>query len=1065
MNKSTIAAGKRYARLLCCAILLLVSTCLFAQEKKITGTVVNPADNKPLPNISVLVKGTTRGVSTDADGKFSITATEGQTLVFTAVGFRAREIRVGNESTLTVQLLEGNSELESVIVTALGIKRDKKGLGYASQSIGGEELTGAKSNNFINALAGKVAGLSLISPGSGPVNSVRVSLRGDQSLNPNGNNALIVLDGVPMNSNITTSGVSDAYGAGAGNDIPIDYGNGIADINPDDIQSITILKGASATALYGSRASNGALLITTKAGSRKSRGIGVTINSNSSINTVLKWPDYQYEYGQGSLTVNGAGKQYYSYGSSSDGASTSATSSAFGPKFDGQSYFQYDPNLEARGTERTPWVPYRNNIKGLFKTGYTLSNSISLEGNGDQGSARASLTHTRNDWIMLNTGFERINAALSVNYKVSDKLKIVGKANYTNKKSDNLPGTGYNNQAISYFMIFQNPNVNLDWYRPIWRKDQNNVTMIRPYSSFIDNPYAIIYEMTNSMNSNGIVGNLSATYEFSKKFDLMVRSSINQNNEFREQRRPFSTRNYLQGYYKQQNISYLETNSDFLFTYKEKVGSEFRINASVGANAMNKKYRLTNASVDGLAVPTIYKLTNGLAAPFTVTGHSNEKINSVYGLAALSWKDRIFLDITGRNDWSSTLPSSNWSFFYPSVATSFILSELFELPAAVSFAKLRLSAAEVGNDADPHSDRKYYGASEWPGSGTVPSTLANVNLKPELTRSYEAGLAVNLFNNRLGIDATVYHNLSRNQIIRTQIDISTGYNKAILNGGEVRNRGVELILTATPVSLPNFKWSTTINWSKNENRVMSLPDEADPQQIIFSSGLGVVNIIATKGGTTGDIYGQAFVRTPNGQIIYDNAGAPEIDTDIKYIGSAYPAWRGGIGNEFTFHNNFRFSFLVDGQYGGIIYSQTHHKMTEQGKLQHTLRGREDMYIIGEGVVRDGAGFKQNTYKAKITDFYADYWRRANVEANSFDASYLKLRELRFEYTIPKKYTDRLRIQALSIALYGRDLAMITSFPMFDPETAALNGGTIMPGVEMGQMPSTRTLGLNITCKF
>lgn len=1064
MNKKTIAAGKLYTRLLLSAFLVLLSTGLFAQQKKISGTVVNPTDNKPLANISVLVKGTARGTTTDPEGRFSISAAEGETLVFSAIGYTPKEVKIGKNETITVDLAGSDAELESVIVTALGIKRDQKGLGYASQSVKGDELLNARSNNFINALSGKVAGLNLISPGSGPINSVRVSLRGDNSLNPENNNALIVLDGVPMYNRITSSGVSSAYGAGSGNDVPIDFGNGIADINPDDIESITVLKGASATALYGNRAANGALLITTKSGARKGKGIGVTINSNSSMNTILKWPELQYEYGQGTGTQFSGGKLYYSYGNSADGLNTGSTSSAFGPKFDGQSYFQYDPGVQGQSKERKSWVPYKDNVKGFWRNGYTLANSVAVETGSDKASARASLTHTKNEWIMPNTGFERINAALSVNFKASDKLKFSSKVNYTNKRSDNLPATGYNNQSISYFMIFQNPNVDLAWYRDVWKKDKQNLEQIHPFSSFIDNPYLITYEMTNSMRSNAIVGTLSGMYEFSKKFDLMVRSGINTNTEEREQRRPWNSANFLQGYYRQQNINFTEVNTDFLLTYKEKLSQSFRLSVSAGANRMDRKYRIVNASVDGLMNPAEYKLSNGISAPNVNTGHANKKVNSVYGFTNLSWRDRIFLDITGRNDWSSVLPSFNRSFFYPSVSTSFVLNELFRLPAIISFAKFRLSAAEVGNDTEPYRTKKYYLQTDFPSSATAPTTLHNDSLKPELTRSYEAGLAVNFANNRFGVDVTVYRNFTRNQIIESPLDWSTGFSKLFINAGEVRNQGIEVVITARPVSRPNFKWNTTITWSKNENKIQSLSEGMGDEQVIASGG-GVATIIAKNGGSTGDIYGFGFLRAPDGQIIYGTNGLPARPDGIQLIGNAYPGWKGGVMNEFTY-NNFRFSFLVDGQYGGIVYSQTHHKMTEQGKLQHTLRGREDGFIIGEGVVADGAGgFKQNTTKATLPAFYADYWRRANVESNSFDASYLKLREVRFEYTVPKKYTSKLRINNLTIALYGRDLAMLTSFPMFDPETAALNGSSIMPGVEIGQMPSTRTIGLNITCKF
>lgn len=970
----------------------------------------------------------------------------------------------GQTNAILIRLKEKNERLDEVVVTALGIKRQEKALGYAAQTMKEGDVNDARSNNWVGSLSGKVAGLNLISPGSGPLNSVRVSLRGDASMNPEGNNALIVLDGVPMNSGLTSSGVGNAYGAGSGNDVPIDFGNGISDINPDDIESITVLKGPGATALYGSRAANGALLITTKSGARKEKGIGVTLNTNVSFNNVLRWPDYQYEYGQGTgKALNANGEKYYSYGASADGASTGGTSSAFGPRFNGQSYFQYDPTVEGPSATRLPWRPYKDNIKGFWRTGSTITNNIALEGGGENGSVRASLTHSKNEWIMPNTGYQRITAALSVNQKISEKLRITSKLNYTNKQSDNLPATGYNNQSISYFMIFQNPNVDLAWYRPIWKRGQTQIDQVHPFSSFIDNPYLIAYEMTNAVKSNMMVGNIAATYEISKKLDFMVRSGVSMTNEERDQKRPYSTANFQRGYFKQQTILDYEINTDVLLSYKNKIGNNINVTASAGANAMSRSYKRVDGTVDGLVTPGVYKLSNGVSNPLMTNINSNKKVNSVYGTASFSYKNRVFVDVTGRNDWSSTLPIQNNSFFYPSINTSLILSEVLELPRKISFAKLRFSVAQVGNDTDPYKTSKYYGISDFPSSASVPTILHNVNFKPEISTNYEAGLDLRLFKNRLNLDLTVYSNVTRNQILDVPLDPTTGYSRAVLNAGAVRNQGIEVVLNATAVKTKNFSWNTILTWSKNQNRVLELAEGMDGKQDIGYGGNATIQ--ARVGGTTGDIYGFGFMRAPDGQVIYNANGLPARPAEIQYIGTAYADWKGGIRNEFTY-KAFRFSFLLDGQLGGTIYSQTHHKMSEQGKLKHTLRGREENFIIGEGVIENpDKSYSPNTRKVLPVDYYADYYRRANVESNSFDASFLKLRETRLEYTLPKRMLAKTLFKQVTVALYGRDLLMITSFPIFDPETAALNGSTILPGVEMGQLPSSRTFGANITIKF
>lgn len=1056
--------------LLCVCLLFCSLTSLFAQQNSVSGVVTDDGE-EPLAGVTVLLKGTTIATTSDVNGRYHLTAnknfTASDVFEFRYLGFKTLTIKFSGDNIINVKLSQDAQTLKEVVVTtALGIKRQEKALGYATQTISSEQLNDARSNNWSSALSGKVAGLTLISPGSGPVNSTRVTLRGNTSLNPDGNFALIVLDGVPVNSGMTSSGVSSAYGAGSGNDVPIDFGNGISDINPDDIESISVLKGAGATALYGSRAANGALIITTKSGVRKDKGLGITFNSNVSFNDVLKWPDFQYEYGAGTMSgavLTPASQKYYSYGNSADGTGNSGTSSAFGPRFNGQSYFQYDPAVQGQSAERVPWRAHEDNVTGFFRTGSTITNSIAVEGGNEKVSARAGVTHSKNNWIMPNTGYQRLNAAVSLNYNVSEKLKLNSKVNFTNRQSDNLPATGYNNQSISYFMIFQNPNVDLSWYEPRWKNGMEQIDQIHPFSSFIDNPFLIAHEMTNAVDNYKSVGNISATYEFSKKFNAMVRSGMDMSTEDRDQRRPFSTANFTQGYYKQQNIYNFEINTDALLTYKDNVSKNLSFTSSFGGNLRRQRYRGLDRSVEGLVTPGVYKLANGVNSPLTKTVYSNKHVNSLYGIMSLDYSGKIFLDLTGRNDWSSTLPVQNNSFFYPSISSSFILNEIFELPAFISYVKLRLSAAQVGNDTDPYKTSKYYTVSDFASSAIAPTTLFNADFKPEITTSYEGGLEYTLFKGRLGMDVTLYSNTTENQILEVPLDPTTGFTRAVLNAGTVRNNGIELVVNGKPYRSKNFNWNTTITWAKNENKVLALAEGMDDRQDIGYGGNATLQ--ARVGGSTGAIYGFGFERSPDGQIVYTAAGLPARPAEIQYIGNAYADWKGGLQNEFSY-KSLRFSFLLDGQYGGIVYSQTHHKMSEQGKLKHTLPGREEGYIIGNGVVKNSDGsYSPNSTKVSVGTYYGDYYRRANVESNSFDASFLKLREMRLEYNLPKTLTSRLKVSSASIALYGRDLAMITNFPMFDPETAALNGSTMLPGVEIGQMPSTRTFGMNLTLKF
>ena len=1049
-------------------VLCLTCKLGFGQDMVLSGTVKD-VQGSPMPGVAVLIKGTTLGVVTQNDGTYSLfmgQADKDAVLVFSFLGFKTQELKWNGKTVIDVTLEEERQELEGVVVTALGIKREEKGLGYSTQTVTEKMMSDATPTNWASALVGKVAGANILSTSSGPISSARITLRGDASLNIDGNNALIVLDGVPLNSQMTGDG-SNSYGAGGGGDVPVDYGNGIADINPDDIASIQVLTGATAAALYGSRAANGVMLVTTKSGvNKKKKYLGVTFNSNSSFDRVLHWPEFQEEYGQGDLKTNASGKLYYSYGDSEDGAASGNVALSFGPKLDGSLYYQYDPETQQMGTVRTPWVK-RNHRKAFWQTGYTLVNSIAIDGSSEKSAVRLSLTYTKNEWIMPNTGFNRIAVSGSFQNQVTDKLRVSAKVNYVKRQSDNLPATGYNNSSIPYFMILTNPSVDVRWYQQRWVKGKEGREILRPFSPWLDNPYVIAYECLNPMEKHGVVATGSIIYEFSPKWELMIRSGIDLSFDTREMIRPYGLKNFPKGYYQQQDVFSYENNTDVLLTYRNQLSNSFNLSVSVGANRMDNKYKMQQAYVKDLITPGVYKLSNGVAAPITTFTERNKRVNSVYGTATLSYANKIFLDVTGRNDWSSTLPSGNNSFFYPSVSTSFILSDLFRLPEQISFAKLRASWAQVGNDTAPYKPAKYYNTSAFPGSASVSSTLYNARFKPEISNSIEVGLDWRMFKQRFGLDLAFYNNITRNQILDVPMDQTTGYTKATMNSGKVRNRGIELQLDGTPVKTKNFTWNSTFTWAKNYNKVLSLAAGlTDGQTIAYTGGTNCA-LIAKVGGSIGDIYGYKLKRAPDGQVVWKD-GITARTTEFEYVGNAYPAWKAGFSNEFSY-KNFRVSILFDGQWGGIVYSQTHHKMTEHGTLKHTLKYRENpnFEVVGEGVMLDERGqYVPNNVPISVSKYYADYWRRANVETNSFDASFLKLREARIEYTIPSAGLNKIGIERLTLALYGRNLAMWTKdFPVYDPEVATLNNGTIVPGSEMGQLPSTRTMGFNLTLKF
>jgi TonB-linked SusC/RagA family outer membrane protein len=1048
----------RYLKL---ALMFFASCLIFKDvqaQSTVTGKITSGEDQLELPGVSVLIKGTTTGGMTDANGNYTIrTNSPDDILVFSFVGFVTQEVTLAGRTNVDVILASDAKQLSEVVVTALGIKREEKSLGFAAQTVDENAVKNAKSNNWVNTLSGKVAGLNIQGTGAGPMGSSRITLRGESSLNLDNNQALIVVDGVPISSKITGTGYSSHLSA----DSPIDYGSTLSDLNPDDIEKITVLKGPGATALYGSRAAGGAIIITTKSGTRKDKGLGVTINSNVSIDQVNRWPDYQLEYGEGRTTA------YYSYLDSPDGINTAtgvAAGRAWGPKFDGQSYFQYDPNTaDNKATERTPWVAKKDYISGFFQTGVTYSNSVSLEGGGDNGSARLSVTQLKNKWIIPNTGYERLNIALSVNQKVSDKLKINGKANYTNKKSDNLPAAGYNNQSLMYFMIIGTaPNIRPEWFKPYWQPGLEGVQQKNSFNPGPDNPYLDMYEMLNKMKKHGFIGTISANYELTDKLSLQLRSGLDMSFEFRSQQRPFSMTKYPRGMYREQNVFSFESNTDFLLTYKDNLSRMINFSASAGGNAMRQTYDFAGMYADQLAQPGVYQISNSLDQAVADPLKTQKAINSVYATSQFSYDEKIFLDITGRNDWSSTLPFKNNSFFYPSVSTSFLLDELMPLPRTISFAKVRVSWAQVGNDTRPYQTDKYYDKI-YGNSFTNSSTLFNADLKPEITSSAEAGIDLRLFQNRIGLDLAVYNNKSRNQILAVPLDPVSGYSSALINAGLINSRGVEVKLTGKPVVSGNFSWNTTVIWSANRSYVRELASGIT-NQVIYSHS-GNVTIEARVGGRMGDMYGKGFQRSPEGDIIYSSVGLPAtLDPVTRRFGNAFPDWKASFMNEFGIYR-FKVSVLLDGQMGGSMYSQTNHKSNTLGKTKITLPGR-DTGIVGEGVVLQADGkYTPNTVNVPASSYYDNYYQISNAETNIFSTTFLKIREVRAEFNMPQSLLNRVRLQQATIAVYGRDLFNFTDFPGFDPEGGNLNSGTLTPGVELMQFPSTRTMGLNLTLKF
>ena len=787
-----------------------------------------------------------------------------------------------------------------------------------------------------------------------------------------------------------------------------------------------------------------------------------------------RWPDLQYEYGQGL-----DGNSYYSFGTSPDGSSTSATSSAYGPRFEGQMFYQYDPNgpfsatsnTGSRGTERTLWRPYKNQTREFFETGNTITNTVSVDGGSDKTTARFSVTDVRNNWIIPNTGYKRNSLALSVNSKINDKLQITSKVNYTNKRSDNLPGAGYGNQSIMYWYMFWMPSADLNWLKRYWVPGAENRRIFYPFSTFPENPYAVTNEFINRSNRHGMTGNVSATYSFSKELNLMVRTALDISDEERAQERPYDAGSRLQkGSYRTQNLFSQEITTDFLLRYNRKVNTDFDFSVSAGGSTLHNNYNKDEVRADSLWSPGLYTMANSMGPLVTIPYKSRYVINSFYGLASAGFKNILFLDVTARQDWNSVLATpfrtENAGFFYSSANASFVLSDAVQLPRGINFAKLRFSASSVGSGGtNPYLTAYNYQSAGNLFSGGLqnPNLLANPDLKPLRTTTYEAGLNVRLFS-RINLDVAAYTGRTNDQILRRVVDRSSGYTQQLINAGEVRNQGLEVGLNTTMLKTRDgFQWTTNLVYSFNRNRIEDLNDSS----VVLQNGpVGGGQIVAKVGGSMGDLYGRGYVRAPDGQVVYDEqTGFAKITQEVVYLGNTIPKGKLGITNTFTY-KGFRLNVLFDGQYGGVAHSLTHYKLAEQGKTTNTLPGRYNG-IIGNGVVLDASGkyVPNTTIATDIDEYYRSHYGIDNAEGSTFSTDFIKLREARLDYTLSPNLTKKLGLQRATLGIYGRDLFIWSGWPSFDPEFGTLAGTDIVRGFEIGQFPSTRTLGVSLVVGF
>ena len=1100
---------KQMSRLIAC-LLTTVLLCFgslkgIAQpqsEGQVKGRIIDNRTSAPLAGVSVKVISTGSTIITDAEGAFVVNAKKGDKLELSYVGYETETVTITNEDYLNIDLSQVANQLNEVVVTALGIKKEKKRLGYALQEVKGEDLTVARETNVTSQLAGKVAGVTVVNSNSGIGGSARVTIRGERSVDLNKNQPLYVIDGVPVSNAI-------AGGSGRGN-LEVDFGNGAGFINPDDIESMSVLKGPAASALYGSRAANGVILIKTKSGKR-SKGIGVEVNTNLTMEDALKLPEYQTVYGQG----NGNGGAFGFVNGGGAGL-TDGTDEGWGPAFNGQSYPQYNSPRTLNGQvipftggdlnaplgsviTSTPWVADKDNLKNFLQTGRTFTNNVALVGGNKDGDFRLSYTNLDQTGIVPNTDLQRNTVSLSGGYNLTNKLSVKAFVSYIKNESGNRPSISYGTESIMYlFNCWLPASVKVGDMKRLWMPGAENLRQYSWNYNYHDNPYLTVLKNTNSQNYDRLIGNVSINYEFTNWLKLQLRTATDWSNELREYKRAFSTQRFPFGQYRRVLLTNEERNSDFLFIFNKEVNSDWSVSANFGGNQMRQSSKFDEAVAGQLNIPEIYNLTNSRIPLVVDQRNVGKRINSLYGSAGVAWKNKVFLDVTGRNDWSSalTLPEAlrefgteDNSYFYSSVALSAIVSDMVKLPKAISFAKLRGSFAQVGNDTDPFTFTQSFAPSDPFGASQVygeTSVLANLSLKPEISNAWEVGADIRFLNNRIGLDVTYYTSNTTNQILRIPLSITSGYNNRVINAGKIRNYGFEAMLNLQGIRKKNFSWSTDINFSTNRSTVLELNDGLTT--LLMASRR--VNIEARVGERMGDMYGRVFARVQNtdpnapyydksgqfvGQMVFGSNGRPISPTTLQKLGNYNPDWLMGITNTFNY-KGVRLSFLFDIRMGGVLYSETQTVGREGGIIVETLEGRADGYdltkegngVIGQGVVQNTDGtFSPNTRKVSAREWHTAWTAGRNIdEGVMFDASFVKLRELQIGYTIPDKFWGpKLPFKGVSIALVGRNLLLWDKVPHIDPENMSYAGGTALPGIENMSIPSTRSYGVNLSFKF
>lgn len=1052
--------------------LALIVQFTFAQDRTVTG-VVTDQDGLPLPGANVLVKGTSNGTQTDFDGNYTIQANTGDVLVYSFVGQTTEERTVGAASTINVTLGLDAQALDEVVVTALGISRKEKALAFSAPEVDTESLNNAQNSNAVSALSGKVAGVSITSPSGNLGGSQRILIRGVNSVTGD-NQPLFVIDGVPMdNSNFNTTNVQ--RGAGG-----VDWGSAINDINPNNIESMTVLKGAAA-ALYGSRAANGVILVTTKKGKNKNK-LGITVNTSIEFNRVSILPDLQREYGGGSSSsfatqvINGNTYKIVEYG----------TDESWGPKYDpNQLVLHWDAfdqeSFPQDYLKPRPWVAPANDVESFFQTGITHTNSVSIGTSGESGNYLFSFGSQNTTGILPNTSIDKYNLKLSINQNLGERVTSSSNLNYVRTQGVR-PSIGYGDNSVTqkFFQWGQRQldfgrlrnYKNLDGTQRTWNRNAwNDAT-----PKFSDNPYWTTFENTPLDERDRVFGNFSINYQVTD--EINVKGSVYGDvYSFKNSERA-AVGSQAQSFYLERDYSFYEFNYEFVATYQKDFSDNFGVNILAGANKRDSKKTYVGLSTTGgLSIPGIYNINNGLGpidnAPNGLPAYTEtRKTNSLFGSVGFSLYDQLFLDFTARNDWSSTLPDNNNSYFYPSASAAWVFSEALSEDNSW-FGKLRLGWAQIGNDTDPYrvvTTMLLQTPFDGNGRVTLPTTSLNPDLKSETTETWEIGTELSFFNRRVNLDFTYYNNKTTDQIIPVDLSYSTGYGGKWINSGEMTNKGIEIGLGLVPVRTDDFQWDLNVNFAKNENELVELDEGLET--LLLTNAPFRANLVAFTGRTYGTIMGTDFIYDDQGNKVITDDGVYASTRDLVSLGSVLPDWNAGITNTFRY-KNLDLNVLIDIRKGGKYFSTSHQWGMYSGMLEETVQNnlREDGIVL-EGVTGtvtynpDGSyevtDTAPNTQNIDAQTYGTSFYGTADA-LNVFDADYVKLREVTLGYTFNRDlipFVDNLRL-----SIYGRNLfTWGLDYDGIDPETTTAGSGNIQ-GLEGGLQPSVRSYGMSLQVGF